>query len=418
MYVSPKKDCLHIKWKSFLSLDEFKKISFENLKCENCSEINELWICITCGKAYCGRYVNNHYYNNHFLKQKDHCICISMLDLSVWCYICMTDGFNDPGCYIESPISSEYVKIISDFKFGDSSSISKSNINTTLKISKEKSAKIKYDNFIELLKNNKFKNICFLVGPEININKQNKESYLKIIFNKAKEKCSSFEKINFNDLFTKELFLSNPDLLYSFLKEYKLNEKEYINPNTCHYFIRYLIDKNLAYYVFTENIERNEVKAGLLEKNVVYGKGNLTEGHCAKCDKKIDIKVINKGIEEGKVVKCDKCEGPCKPKIVLNGEKTDKYFYIQTDNILNCDLIFIIGSDLSSIPFKEVTEIMNIYNPWIVAIGTKEINIFNFDDFSSNKLFIEGNCEEIVKKIIKDCHWEDEINNKYKINLS
>ena len=417
MYVSPKKDCSHIKWNSFLSVNDFKNISFQNLKCENCSEISELWICITCGKAYCGRYVNNHYYENHYLKQKDHCICISMLDLSVWCYMCFTDGFTDPGSYIESPISSEYVKIISDFKFGDSNSISKNNINSTLNLSKEKSTKIKYDNFIELLKNNKFKNICFLVGPEINIDKQNKENYLKFIFNRTKEKYSSFGNINFDDLFSKELFLSNPELLYSFLKEYKLNEKDYINPNVSHYFIRYLIDKRLAYYVFTENIERNEVKTGILEKNVVYGRGNLLEGHCAKCNKKIDIKIINKGIEEEKVLKCDKCQGPCKPKIVLNGENTDKYFYLQTDNILNCDLIFVIGSDLSSNPFKEVTEIMNIYNPWIIAIGTKEFNIFNFEDLSSNKIFIKGNCEEIVKKIIKDCHWEDEMRNRYKINL-
>ena len=419
MYVSPKTDCPHIKYNSFLPIDEFKKISFENLKCECCSEANEIWVCITCGKSYCGRYINNHYYNNHYLKDKSHSICISMLDLSVWCYQCMTSGFEDPGSYIESPISSEYVKTISDFKFGDSTTIKKSDINSSLGISKEQSLKIKYDNFIELLKNYKFKNVTFLVGPEININKESNNNYKKFIFDKTKEKYKQeFEKINLENLFSKELFLSNPNLLYLYLKEFYLNEKEHNTPNISHYFIRYLIEKNLGFFVFSENFDGNEIKSGLLRKNIVFAKGNLLEGHCAKCNKKIDIKIINKGIEDGKIVKCDKCEGPCKPKVNLDGEEIDKEFYIQSDNILHCDLVFIIGTDLLSVPFSEIKEMININNPWIVVINQKEIGNYKFYDFSSKELFIEGKCDEIAKKIINDCGWNKDISNKFKINLN
>ena len=415
MYVCPKKDCPHLKEDNILSLENFKKISFDSLKCEFCSEINELWICISCGKAFCGRYIQNHYYKKHFLNDNSHCICISMLDLSVWCYQCMTDGFNDPGSYIESPISSNYVKIISDFKFGNLSTINKNEINSALDISEEKILSIKYGNFIELLKNNIFKNICFLVGPGINIDNNTNENIQKIIFEKAKHKYSLLDKINLEKIFTKELFISNPILLYLFLKEFKLNEKELINPNICHYFMRYLIEKGLANLVFTENFEGNEIKAGLLNKNIIYGRGNLLEGHCSKCNNKIDINLINKGIEEEKVVLCEKCQGPCKPIIILDGEKCDNNFYIQTDNILHCDLIFIIGSDLLSMPFKDIIQIININNPWIVMINLKEIGNFNFYDFSSKDLFIEGKCEDIIKKIITDCGWEKEICNKFNI---
>ena len=162
MYVSPKKDCPHITSNNFLNLEQFKNISFNNLKCEFCSETHELWICITCGKAFCGRYVKNHYFNEHYSKDNTHCICISILDLSVWCYQCMTHGFSDAGSYIESNISSNYVKIISDFKFGgDSNTISQDNINSTLGISDEQAMQIKYNNFICLLKNFKFKIFLF-----------------------------------------------------------------------------------------------------------------------------------------------------------------------------------------------------------------------------------------------------------------
>lgn len=417
MYVSPRTDCSHIKTDEILSLDLFKKISFNRLQCGCCKELNELWVCIKCGKAFCGRYVNNHYYNDHYLKDKTHCVCISMLDLSVWCYECITDGFTDPGSYIESPISSEYVKIISDYKFGDSSSINKNDINSALGISNEESSKIKYYNFIELLKNNKFKNIAFLVGPGINIDKASDQNTLQLIFEKTKKKHAIFEKINFLDFFNKKLFISNPNLLYTFLKEFKSNEKEYCVPNINHYFLRFIIEKNLGCYVFTENFEGNEVKSGLLQKNVVYGRGNLLEGHCVKCNKKIDMQLINKGIEEGTIVNCDECKGPCKPKIILDGEEIDKDFYIQSDNIMHCDLIFLIGTDLLSAPFSEVEQLLTISNPWIVFINKKEIGNFKFHDFSSNHLFIEGKCEDIVKKIINDCGWNKEFTDKFQINL-
>jgi len=406
MMVSPKTDCPHISNYNFLPLEDFKKLCFKNLKCECCSEVKELWICINCGKAFCGRYVKNHYYDEHYSKNNEHCICISMLDLSVWCYQCMTEGYNDPGSYIESDISSKYVKIISDFKFGDSNSISQYNIDSTLGLSKEEVTQIKYDNFIELLKNFKFNNISFLVGPEINLYKD--KNLIEMILEKLKINNSSFEKINLRNLFSKELFLSSPNILYSFLRELKLNEKEYIKPNIIHYFIRYLIENTFGSYIFTENIEGIELISGIPSANIVFGKGNLLEGHCAKCNKKIDLDIINKGIQEEKVIKCDKCAGPCKPKIFLSGEEIDKNFYDQTKNILSSNLIFIIGTDLSTMPFKDISEILNVNKPWIVEINQKEIGNFKFNELSNQELFLKGNCEDIIKKIINDCGWKEQ----------
>ena len=418
MLVSPKKDCPHISNYNFLPLEEFKNLSFKNLKCECCSEVKELWICINCGKAFCGRYVNNHYYSEHYSKNKVHCICISMLDLSVWCYECMTEGYNDPGSYIESDISSKYVKIISDFKFGDSNSISQNNINSTLDLTKDEITKIKYDNFIELLKNFKFNNISFLVGPEINLDKDTKRNLQEIILEKLKKMNSNFEKINLENLFSKELFLSNPNILYSFLRELKLNEKEYIKPNIIHYFIRYLIENTYGSYIFSENFEGIELNSGIPSENIVLVKGNLLEGHCAKCNKKIELDIINKGIQEDTIVKCDICDGPCKPKIFLRGDEINQYFYEQTKNILSSKLIFIIGTDLSTMPFKDISKILNTTKPWIVEINQKEVGDFKFNELSNNELFLEGNCEDIIKKIINDCGWNEEDIKNYSPNKS
>ena len=401
MIVSPKKDCTHILNNNLMPLEEFKNICFENLKCECCPETKELWICISCGKVFCSRYVNKHYYNEHYLKNESHCICISLLDLSVWCYQCMTKGYSEPGSYIESDISSNYVKILSNFKFGDSNTISKNDIKSTLGITKEQANKIKYDNFIELLKKYKFKNISFLVGPGINTNKETNRNILEIIFEKSKKQDSSLEKISYENLFSKELFLSNPSFLYSFLKELKLNEN-YILPNIIHYFIKYLTSCG---FVLTENFEGNEIKCGIDPTKIIFCKGNLLEGHCAKCNKKVEIELINKGFLENKIVKCDKCDGPCKPIILLKGDEINNDLYNQKNLILNSDLIFIIGTDLLAMPFIDFTEIINKKNPWIVVINQTEIGNFNFSDISNKEVFLKGNCENIVINIINDCEW-------------
>ena len=85
---------------------------------------------------------------------------------------------------------------------------------------------------------------------------------------------------------------------------------------------------------------------------------------------------------------------------------------------MHCDLVFIIGTDLSSVPFSEIKEMININNPWIVVINQKEIGNYKFYDFSSKELFIEGKCDESAKKIINDCGWNKDISNKFKINLN
>lgn len=411
MYVNPRKDCPHIVNGTFLPLEQFKNVYFKNAKCEFCSETNELWICISCGKFFCGRYVNNHFYDKHFSQDNSHCICISMLDLSVWCYQCSTDGFKDLGSYIDSHIANDYVNIISDFKFGGNSN-SNNILNSNSFMTKEQKNKIKYGNFIELLKNDKFKKISFLIGPGINLDETTGKNIIELIFSRIKSKLPN--QINHKNLFEKDTFNSNPNYLYTFLKELKLNENEYLKPNIIHYFIRLILDKNLGNFIFTENFDGNEEKAGISPNNLVYARENLKEGHCFKCNQSIDINIINKGINEELLIKCDKCGGICKPKVTLDGGEYNNEFYTKCDNILQSDLVFIIGSDFCDMPFVDICEVLTMNNPWVVLINDKEIKgKYQFFDIMSKNLYLQGKCDEIVKKMVTDLGWKDDIANKY-----
>jgi len=120
-----KENCPHVKSKNLLPVEKFKSLSFADLKCKNCEEKSELWICLFCGETYCSRYVNSHFIE-HNNSNPEHCLCLGIMDLSVWCYECIIDKNNknnqnknnEKGCYIKSEITDEYIRIYeNDFKF-------------------------------------------------------------------------------------------------------------------------------------------------------------------------------------------------------------------------------------------------------------------------------------------------------------
>lgn len=125
MYISPKKDCPHVLKDNIISIDKFKKIPFHELKCQKCDEKTELWICLICGSAFCSRYINSHFVE-HNKENKDHVLCLGIMDLSIWCYECTEDNKNVPdenkGYYIESKKTNEYIKIYEQFKFSENAS--------------------------------------------------------------------------------------------------------------------------------------------------------------------------------------------------------------------------------------------------------------------------------------------------------
>ena len=114
-----KEDCPHVESPDLFPIEDFAKIDFANLKCENCEEKEELWICLFCGKAFCSRYKNSHFVE-HNSTNPEHRLCLGIMDLSVWCYDCLdinNHTGDNKGCYIKSEKTDEYFKIYYDYKF-------------------------------------------------------------------------------------------------------------------------------------------------------------------------------------------------------------------------------------------------------------------------------------------------------------
>ena len=111
----------------------------------------------------------------------------------------------------------------------------------------------------------------------------------------------------------------------------------------------------------------------------------------------------------------DKCKGkksPVKPNIVFFGEQLPTEF---TDMIKNkvldqCDLLIVMGTALAVAPFNHLIRmvpkgclkvLMNMNN-------TKTTGGYDFCEPDSDKLFLEGKCDELVSQLCHEVGWADD----------
>ena len=551
MIVNFRKDCPHALKDNLMSLEDFKKIPFEKLKCEKCEEKTELWICLHCGLSFCSRYIKSHFIE-HNNENKEHALCLGIMDLSIWCYECLdinNKESNDlKGCYIESSKTNEYIKIYENFKFQEAKQIAieedkiKEEMNKEINnepqekiqeafleekkelcghllneeiadqknfdylkfldmrglivvkkkihnyvclclncmeviYSKEKTfehynnqkhklflnfknwrllcldcscqcdillaekilkykiictllneveifpsnklilpkkeiQEIKYDNLKNNLMNKKYSKILFMVGAGISTSAGIPDFRSKTgLFKQLQDKYNLSSPEEF---FLKQTFLEKPQYFYEFTKLFDLSK---INSTITHKFMKFFVDKNIVKYIYTQNIDGLEIKAKIPNDKLIFAHGNFYNGHCAKCNKEIDIQKINEGIEKGEIYYCPECKGPCKPNVVFYGESLPQRFFEKLQECKDVDLIIIMGTSLKVQPFASIPYLTNPKAD-ILVINMENVGGYDFHRLYSNSLIIEGKTDESVIKLLNDCNMIDEfkefMKNEYK----
>ena len=552
MIVNFRKDCPHALKDNLMSLEDFKKIPFEKLKCEKCEEKTELWICLHCGLSFCSRYIKSHFIE-HNNENKEHILFLSIMDLSIWCYECLdinNKESNDlKGCYIESSKTNEYIKIYENFKFQEAKQIAieedkiKEEMNKEINnepqekiqeafleekkelcghllneeiadqknfdylkfldmrglivvkkkihnyvclclncmeviYSKEKTfehynnqkhklflnfknwrllcldcscqcdillaekilkykiictllneveifppsnklilpekeiQEIKYDNLKNNLMNKKYSKILFMVGAGISTSAGIPDFRSKTgLFKQLQDKYNLSSPEEF---FLKQTFLEKPQYFYEFTKLFDLSK---INSTITHKFMKFFVDKNIVKYIYTQNIDGLEIKAKIPNDKLIFAHGNFYNGHCAKCNKEIDIQKINEGIEKGEIYYCPECKGPCKPNVVFYGESLPQRFFEKLQECKDVDLIIIMGTSLKVQPFASIPYLTNPKAD-ILVINMENVGGYDFHRLYSNSLIIKGKTDESVIKLLNDCNMIDEfkefMKNEYK----
>ena len=117
-------------------------------------------------------------------------------------------------------------------------------------------------------------------------------------------------------------------------------------PNKAHLKLAELEEKGKLTAVVTQNIDGIHQAAG--SKKVYELHGSVLRNYCENCGKFFDINYI---IESDGVPKCDKCNGPIKPDVVLYEEGLDSNTMNGALNaISNADMLIIGGTSLNVYP--------------------------------------------------------------------
>ena len=117
-------------------------------------------------------------------------------------------------------------------------------------------------------------------------------------------------------------------------------------PNKAHLKLAELEEKGKLTAVVTQNIDGLHQAAG--SKKVYELHGSVLRNYCENCGKFFDINYI---IESDGVPKCDKCNGPVKPDVVLYEEGLDSNTMNGALNaISNADMLIMGGTSLNVYP--------------------------------------------------------------------
>ena len=387
---------------SFESLFHKNNIIYNN-NINTVKEEHIYFLCLSCGEILRSREdINNH------IQKENHYIAINLTDVSIWCLECVNLQLDNNQKGTPINLSSEQISLIKNHI--QYLREKKYLIPYHKFYTKEEIYSMKYNKFITNFKQNNFKNIIFMVGAGISTTAGIPDFRSETgLFKQLQDKYGMKSPEEF---FMKKTFLEKPELFYEFCKIFDLSS---IKPTLTHKFMNYLMSKNIVKYVFTQNIDGLELKANIPPEKIIFAHGTFTKGHCPQCKIPVDINKINKGIEEGFVVRCDICGGPCKPNVVFYGEDLGEEFYQRIKESENFDLVFVMGTSMQVYPFAEIPRLMKT-SAWKVVFNRDKVGRFLYSFLFSNTLFIQGTTDDSIKKFLKDVELLDDFKNFVKIN--
>ena len=162
-----------------------------------------------------------------------------------------------------------------------------------------------------------------------------------------------------------------------------------------------------------------------MENKVRQAHGANKGATCAKCGKKQEKpEELQKAIQSNKVLRCSEidekeaCGGPIKPNITFFGESLPVEFFNSWDTIQSeepeggCDLLIVIGTSLAVKPFSLTLDKVSKSCPQVLINleNTESKGGPDFEDLENypNRLFIQGTCDSVIQKIVKDLDWTKE----------
>lgn len=209
--------------------------------------------------------------------------------------------------------------------------------------------------------------------------------------------CESLGLSQPEELFDIHFFKHDPKPFFSYARALYPGK---IRPTTTHRFFRLLEKKRKLRRLYTQNIDGLEHVAGM--KKVVYCHGSFVNATCLDCRKRVRCEDIREDVMEGKVPRCERCEGVVKPDITFFGEKLKSK--VRTSirrDVDKADLIIVVGTSLKVAPMSRILSWFPSHVPRVLC-NRERVN----GDFDLELL---GNCDDVFSNVARKLGWDAEL---------
>lgn len=205
-------------------------------------------------------------------------------------------------------------------------------------------------------------------------------------------------------MFDISYFRENPEPFYVLARELYPGK---FHPTVSHAFISLLARKNLLDFLFTQNIDCLERRAGVPADRIVEAHGSFASQRCIECKREFPDDKIRHHVERGHVPRCedDVCGGLVKPDITFFGESLPKEFDRQSHRMAMADLVLVIGTSLSVYPFAALPDMTQEGKPRL---------LFNLERVGSmgcraDDVLVLGDCDSGIRQLADELGWRDEL---------
>ena len=127
-------------------------------------------------------------------------------------------------------------------------------------------------------------------------------------------------------------------------------------PNRAHYILAEMEKEELVSAIITQNIDGLHLKAG--SKKVYEVHGNLREGYCISCEKRVTFGTLISKVMRGQIPPiCNSCGGVLRVDVVLFGDELPQSYIEATKEVEKSDLLLVVGSSLEVSPVNNLPSI-------------------------------------------------------------
>lgn len=209
-------------------------------------------------------------------------------------------------------------------------------------------------------------------------------------------------------IFDVDFYRQNPMPFVTLAKEMWPGVK--YRPTLTHCFFRLLDEKGILRRIYTQNIDGLEAVAGVDPDTLVECHGNFRAAGCTDCGARQDVDECKSSmVDEGVAPTCNSCGGLVKPSIVFFGEvMPDRFSELVDADVAACDLVVVVGTSLLVAPVANVPDWVGCTTHRLL-INREMVGSFH----GPTDTFLEGNCDESVRKLCQLAGWEEELDRLY-----